>query len=253
MASIAPRDAPADTPRLSVAPGERVDVVVDFSGLAGQTVILRNRAPGTFRRPQVLNPRTTGRIMAFEVSLPLDKNLPDLPLPATLRGGPRQRAPISLAAELAKVSKTRSVFLYEGADELGRIKPMLGTAEGPLEWHEPATERPALGSTEVWEIYNTTEDTHPIHLHLVKFLVVNRQRFNVRRFEPGDADDATIHLQGQPKSAPATEAGWKDTVQVPHGEVVRIVATFNRPGGYAWHCHILSHEDHEMMRPFHVQ
>ena len=246
-------NAPVETPRLSVAPGERVDVVVDFSGLAGQTVILRNNAPGTFRRPQVLNPRTTGRIMAFEVSLPFDANRPELPLPATLRGGPRQPIPISLAAELAKVSKTRRVFLYEVEDELGRIKPMLGTAEGPLEWHLPATERPALGSTEVWEIYNTTEDTHPIHLHLVKFLVVNRQRFNVRRFEPGDADDAKIDLQGQPRPARVTEAGWKDTVQVPRGEVVRIVATFTRPGRYAWHCHILSHEDHEMMRPYHVQ
>lgn len=246
-------NAPVSTPRVSVAPGERVDVVVDFSGLVGQTAVLRNSAPGTFRRPHVLNPRTTGRIMAFEVSLPFDANLPDLPLPATLRGGVQQPPPISLADELAKVSNTRRVFLYEGVDELGRLKPMLGTAAGPLELHLPAPERPALGSTEVWEIYNTTPDTHPIHLHLVRFLLVNRQRFNVRRFVPGVEGESTIDLQGQPKPAPATEAGWKDTVQVPPGEVARIVATFDRPGSYVWHCHILSHEDHEMMRPFHVE
>ena len=190
--------------------------------------------------------------MAFDVSVPLDPNRPDPALPATLRGGPGQPAPISLVDELAKVSDTdpRKVFLYEGLDERGRLKPLLGTAEGPLDWFAPVTETPKLGSTEIWEIYNTTPDTHPIHLHLVRFLVVNRQRFKVKEFMPGPG--ATVRLQGQPKPPAATEAGWKDTVQVPPGEVVRIVATFNRKGRYVWHCHILSHEDHEMMRPFEV-
>ncbi|WP_417567784.1 multicopper oxidase family protein [Marinobacter sp.] len=243
-------NAPVATSQLPVAPGERVDVVVDFSGLAGQTIIMRNNAPGTFRRPMVIDPKTTGRIMAFEVSVPLDANLPDLALPPTLRGGPGQPAPISLASELTRVSNTRQVFLYEGLDALGRLKPLLGTAEGPLDFSAPVTETPALGSTEIWEIYNTTPDTHPIHLHLVRFLVVNRQSFDVRRFAPGPGGVATVRLRGQPKPPAATEAGWKDTVQVPPGEVVRIVASFNRPGRYAWHCHILSHEDHEMMRPF---
>jgi spore coat protein A len=170
-----------------------------------------------------------------------------------LRGGPNQPPPISLAAELAKVAHTRQVFLYEEMDHLGRLKPTLGTAEGPLDWRVAPTETPALGGTEIWEIYNTTEDTHPIHLHLVKFLVVNRQRFKARRFEPGAGGLASIDLQGQPKPVDPTEAGWKDTVQARPDEVVRIVATFNRPGLYVWHCHILSHEDHEMMRPFFVQ
>jgi spore coat protein A, manganese oxidase len=246
-------NAPVDLSRVSLAPGERVDVVVDFAGLAGQTIVMHNTAPGTFRRPLVLDPRTTGRIMAFEVSLDLDRNVPDPALPATLRGGANQPRPISLAAQLAKVSNTRQVFLYEGEDELDRIKPMLGTAQGPLDWSAPPTETPALGSTEIWEIFNTTPDTHPIHLHLVKFLVVNRQRFHAARFEPGERRVARVDLRGQPRPAEATEAGWKDTVQVPPGEVVRIVATFNRPGNYVWHCHILSHEDHEMMRPFSVR
>jgi spore coat protein A len=246
-------NAPLATPRISVAPGERLDVVVDFSAFVGQTLILRNNAPGTFRRPLVLQPQTTGRIMAFEVSLPFNRDLPDPPLPATLRGGANQPPVISLAPELAKVSSTRRVFLYEDTDSRGRLKPMLGTAEGPLDFHAPATETPALGSTELWEIFNTTPDTHPIHLHLVKFLVVNRQRFIARRFEPGEERTARIDLQGQPRPPDATEAGWKDTVQVPPGQVVRIVATFNRPGRYVWHCHILSHEDHEMMRPYLVQ
>jgi spore coat protein A, manganese oxidase len=243
-------DAPNPTPRIVVAPGERVDVVVDFSGLAGQTIILRNIAPGTFRRPLIVHPLTTGRIMAFEVTLPLNRDIPDVPLPATLRGGPRQPKPISLAAELAKVSNTRRVFLYEEEDALDRLKPMLGTAAGPLDFHAADTELPVLGSTELWEIYNTTPDTHPIHLHLARFLVVNRQRFMLRRFVPGPDGERSIDLQDQPRPAGAGESGWKDTVQVPPGQLVRIVATFERPGRYAWHCHILSHEDHEMMRPF---
>ncbi|TFY99835.1 multicopper oxidase family protein [Ramlibacter rhizophilus] len=246
-------NAPVATPKLSLAPGERLDVVVDFSGLAGQTIILRNNAPGTFKRPLVLDPRTTGRIMAFEVSQPLDRSVPDLPLPATLRGGPGQPPAVSLPAELAKVSHTRQVFLYEGMDPRGRLKPALGTTAGPLDFHIASTETPSRGSTEVWEIFNTTPDTHPIHLHLVRFLVVNRQRFDVRRFQPGPTGAQSIRFQGQPRPAAAGEAGWKDTVQVPPGEVVRIVATFDRPGRYVWHCHILSHEDHEMMRPFDVQ
>ncbi|WP_404362659.1 multicopper oxidase family protein [Marinobacter sp.] len=246
-------NSPVPTLQISVAPGERFDVVVDFSALAGQTIIMRNNAPGTFRRPLVIDPETTGRIMAFEVSLPLDPNLPDPALPATLRGGLDQPASISLANELALVSNTRQVFLYEGLDGLGRLKPLLGTAEGPLDFSAPVTETPVLGSTEIWEIHNTTPDTHPIHLHLVRFLVVNRQGFDVRRFMPGAGGAATVRLRGQPKPPAATEAGWKDTVQVRPGEVVRIVATFNRPGRYVWHCHILSHEDHEMMRPFVVE
>lgn len=246
-------NAPVATPQISVAPGERVDVVVDFSALAGQTIIMRNNAPGTFRRPLVVDPKTTGRIMAFEVSLPLDPNLLDPTLPATLRGGLGQPAAISLATELAKDPSIRQVFLYEGLDERGRLKPLLGTAGGPLDFSAlPVTETPVLGSTEIWEIYNATPDTHPIHLHLVRFLVVNRQRFDVRRFVPGPDGAATVRLRGQPQPPVATEAGWKDTVQVRPGEVVRIVATFNRPGRYTWHCHILSHEDHEMMRPFEV-
>lgn len=179
-------NAPVATSQISVAPSERVDVVVDFSGLAGQTIIVRNNAPGTFRRP-------------------LDSNLPDPALPATLRGGPGQPAPISLANELVQVSNTRQVFLYEGLDERGRLKPLLGTAEKPLNFSDDVTETPKLHSTEIWEIFNTTPDTHPIHLHLVRFLVVNCQRFDVRRFMPGPGGADTVRLQGQPRPPSATK------------------------------------------------
>jgi len=102
-----------------------------------------------------------------------------------------------------------------------------------------------------WEIVNSTEDAHPIHLHLVPFQVLSRQKLNADQdFETGALDG--IRLLGQPKPPAANEAGWKDTVQMFPGEMTRVIARFDRPGEYVWHCHILSHEDHEMMRRFFV-
>ncbi|QBQ54106.1 multicopper oxidase domain-containing protein [Nitrosococcus wardiae] len=239
-------NAPVEVQSLSIAPGQRADVVVDFSKHAGKTIIMQNNAPGTFRRPLVINPKTTGRIMEFRVSLPLNTNIPDLPLPTNLR-------PVHghlPAVDPTTATNTRQVALYEGLDALERLQPLLGTLAGSRAWDNPITENPALNSTELWEIYNTTPDTHPIHLHLVHFQIVNRQKFNAKKFVPGNP--ATIDLQGQTRPPAPTEAGLLDTVQVPPGEVVRIIATFDKPGRYVWHCHILSHEDHEMMRPYEV-
>ncbi len=137
-------------------------------------------------------------------------------------------------------------------DEYGRLQPSLGTADdGAMRWDDPTTELPQLNYVEVWEIFNSTEDAHPIHLHLVSFQVLSRQKFNADQdLETGALDD--IRLLGQPKPPAANEAGWKDTVQMFPGEVTRVIAKFDRPGEYVWHCHILSHEDHEMMRRFFV-
>jgi spore coat protein A len=114
---------------------------------------------------------------------------------------------------------------------------------------DPATEVPALNSTEMWEIFNATEDAHPIHLHLVHFRTINTQKYEA------DIDTVTgalsnIVLKGSPSVPSASDDGWVDTQIMFPEEVTRIVATFDRAGKYAWHCHILSHEDHEMMRPF---
>jgi spore coat protein A len=151
---------------------------------------------------------------------------------------------------LVQSGATRQLLLFEGQDEYGRLLPMLGTVkDGGLMWDAETTEKPQLNSVEVWEIFNSTEDAHPIHLHLVSFQVLSRQKFNADQdFETGALDD--IRLLGQPKPPAENEAGWKDTVQVFPGEVTRIVAKFDRPGEYVWHCHILSHEDHEMMRRY---
>jgi bilirubin oxidase len=120
----------------------------------------------------------------------------------------------------------------------GPIEGQLGTmaADGtpqPLMWMSPVTERPALNTTETWEIYNFTEDGHPIHVHLVQFQVLGRQPFD-----------------GVARGPESWETGFKDTlVALPH-EITRIKATFDRAGRYVWHCHIIDHEDNDMMRPY---
>ena len=107
-------------------------------------------------------------------------------------------------------------------------------------WSDPLQTNPALDSTETWELWNWTVDGHPIHLHLVKFKVVNREAF----------DPLTGALSGDVNPPEATEAGWKDTVIAYPGEVTRVNATFDIEGLYVWHCHIVEHEDNEMMVPY---
>jgi spore coat protein A len=107
-------------------------------------------------------------------------------------------------------------------------------------WSDPIATNPAVGATETWELWNHTVDGHPIHLHLVKFKVVNRQVF----------DPLTGALVGPVLAPAATEAGWKDTVIAYPGEVTRVNATFDIAGLYVWHCHIVEHEDNEMMVPY---
>ena len=89
----------------------------------------------------------------------------------------------------------------------------------------------------------------PMHLHLVQFQVVERQGFNVR----GNAQKGKVELIGTPRKPHANEAGWKDTAIVIPGDVLTILARFEGyTGRYVFHCHMLEHEDNDMMRPFEV-
>jgi bilirubin oxidase len=122
----------------------------------------------------------------------------------------------------------------------GPTQALLGTltraGEGtPLHWTDPITENPTPGATEIWAIHNFTEDAHPIHIHVVQFEVVERE----------DASGAT-------RGPEAWETGTKDTVVAFPGEITRVKATFDLAGQFVWHCHILEHEDNEMMRPYSV-
>ncbi len=169
----------------------------------------------------------------------------------------------------------RRLTLNEGFDELGRLIQFLGTdtaanAGGEEDvgfgraYLDTPTEVISAGSTEVWEIANLTGDTHPIHFHLVNAQVLSRQAFSVRQYAGG-----APKLQGKPIAPDANELGWKETVRMNPGEVTRVLMTFDvaavpftvpisprlfaRYGisgaEYVWHCHILEHEEHDMMRP----
>jgi FtsP/CotA-like multicopper oxidase with cupredoxin domain len=116
-------------------------------------------------------------------------------------------------------------------------------------WMEPVTENPNVGDTELWEFYNLTADAHPMHIHEVKFEVVNREGLVVD--EEGEPV-VPVQLNGAVRPPESWESGFKDTVISYPGEVTRLKAQFNTPGQFVWHCHIVEHEDNEMMRPYRI-
>ena len=256
-------NAPVTLNQLTIGPGERADLVIDFTAFAGQQIIVKNNARVPFDKGGTVDPKLDGRIMAFNVAAAA--TTPDLvTLPAVLRQTP---FPVVVEPPI----RTRQLLLFEGLDKFGRLQPLLGTVDptsvndGTLLWDDPITEVPNRDDVEIWEVYNTTMDAHPIHLHLVTFEVLNRQKFtgtilpkaNVDPKHPTDPPTqggilTGIRLKGRPKAAGPEEAGPKDTAQMYPGEVTRIKVKFDGEGRYVWHCHILSHEDHEMMRPYYV-
>ena len=117
-------------------------------------------------------------------------------------------------------------------------------------WADPVTENPNVGDTEVWELYNFTADAHPMHVHEVVFEVVNREALVL---DPATGEPAQpVQLSGVVRLPEAWESGFKDTVTAYPGEVTRIRAKFDTPGQFVWHCHIVEHEDNEMMRPYRI-
>jgi bilirubin oxidase len=242
--------APVELSRLLMSPAERADVIVDFSDLpVGTEVMLRNLGPDEpfgGGEPGVefppADPDTTGQVMLFRV--------------VSRRGADRSTPPAELVlparTPLGSASVTRQVSLNEVDSEVledvGPRAALLGTVqlagapEGVvLRWEDPISENPATGATEVWEIYNFTEDAHPIHIHEVQFEVVNREIF-----------DPEVGVPGTVRLPEAWETGTKDTVIAYPGEITRVKALFDLPGLFVWHCHIVEHEDHEMMRPYAV-
>lgn len=255
--------------RLLMGPAERYDVIVDFTNVPRGRHVLRNLGPDEpFGGGEpgadfdAADPATTGQVIAFDVVAARGRDRSTHPEHLEL---PRHRA-------LPRPDTTRRVALLEEMDmtlkgsdhpvaeaKLGAVvgDPATGTGVATgQEWMDPVTENPSVGSTEVWEIYNTTVDAHPIHVHEVAFEVVNRQAITAEvEMSPRDPHTrATIRLAGG--SAPVEplpqEQGTKDTVIAFPGEVTRIKARFGKAGQYVWHCHVLEHEDNEMMRPLRV-
>jgi spore coat protein A len=116
-------------------------------------------------------------------------------------------------------------------------------------WHEPVTETPKLNSTEIWEFVNQTEDTHPMHLHLVRFQILDRRTFDEFEYMA----NKKLRFISPITPPEPNELGWKDTVQCPPGTITRVIVRFEGfTGKYLYHCHILEHESNDMMRPFEV-
>jgi spore coat protein A, manganese oxidase len=229
--------------QLLMAPAERADVIVDFTDLAvGAEIFLINEGPdepfgggtpGLDFDPA--DPETTGQVMQFRV------------VPLLSKDESKDPAKLSLPAvrPLPPATNTRQVSLNEEGSAVprfdGPIAALLGVLDGPgdpipLGWDDEITENPELGAVEIWEMYNFTEDAHPIHIHEVQFEVVDRESLDGGVMRPPEL----------------WETGLKDTVIAYPGEITRVKALFDRPGLFVWHCHIVEHEDNEMMRPYHI-
>jgi spore coat protein A, manganese oxidase len=239
--------------RLLLGLAERADLIVDFTNVPVGNHILRNVGPdepfnGVVETPA--DPDTTGQVLQFRVvpAVAADPTTPPqfLVLPALTRlsgGTPRRLALLEKASEF-----------FEDAP----VEALLGTVTGDpnteaaatteKEWEDPVTENPAVNTTEVWEYYNATADAHPMHIHEVAFQVVNRQAIVI--------DEANGTVQVDANSAPTPpeswENGWKDTVIAYPGQVTRLRLRFVNAGQFVWHCHIVEHEDNEMMRPYRI-
>ncbi|HEY6196724.1 MAG TPA: multicopper oxidase domain-containing protein [Candidatus Eisenbacteria bacterium] len=288
---------------LKMAPGERADLIVDFSGWAGRTFNLVNAAAAPFPAGDAPDPHTTGLIMQFRVGTTVTGGRDASLNPARVRS---LRAPIERPTP---GSVTRALTLNELEGPGGPLEMFVNNTM----WDMGPTENVKLGDTEVWEIINLTADTHPIHLHLIQYQLLSRQAFDVEGYlavygepEPGKGPplaygvpsaatgmklggnpDVTPFLIGKSEKPEANERGWKDTFRMNTGEVTRVLVRaapqaanalagqrvtagmnlfpfdpsaalgvandgFGFPGGpgYVWHCHIVDHEDNEMMRQF---
>jgi len=213
--------SPVTLKSLVIAPGERADLIINFSAHAGEQITVTN---------------DTLTVMQFRVS---KTGKPDTSsLPSTLRVVPK-------IPESAAVN-TRVLTLGEKDDKAANpLMMLLNNAH----WGMPVTEKPALNSVEIWNLLNFTDDSHPIHLHQVRFQILDRRPFEPEYYYKG----GQIVYIGAPVPPAANEAGWKDTVQAHPGMATRIVTRFEGyPGRYVWHCHILEHEDNEMMRPYEI-
>ncbi|MDD2271958.1 MAG: multicopper oxidase domain-containing protein [Desulfuromonadaceae bacterium] len=260
---------------LLLALAERADVIIDFSQLpAGVSLTMRNDAHTPYPNGDDVNPSTTGRIMQFKITKALVGTDTSV-VPATPRALTPYAAPDNTRYVDLQETEENTAFVFDLYS--GAIAKRLMILLNGLPFDAPITENILLNDVEDWVIINNTVDAHPMHLHLVHFEVVEKGTVAPGAYTPADGLGGmpTVAAGGlrpdtNPDGTPATgtspytvqppEQGHKDTVRVPPADefigsqgYVRIRARFDRIGTYMWHCHILAHEDHEMMRPFRVQ
>ncbi len=264
-----------------LAPAERADIIVDFSKVKpGRSLILHNDAPVPFPGgtpladfhsgnrsladpPEPGYGPNTRTLLQFVVA---DPDTAPAAVPADEPTNPGWALPPSPAAALNP--PVRDLAIYETFDGYGRLAQNLGPLSGPLAYTDAPSETVQAGSHEIWRLFNITADTHPIHFHYFNVRVLSRQAIN-----------RWFHLTGKPAPPDANELGWKETVRANPGECVTLLVELPpvpqvnvpitnpqthavetltvqipdspRTGGheYVWHCHILEHEEHDMMRP----
>jgi len=229
---------PATLNRILLGPAERADLIVDFTGLEGRTVTLSNNGPAPFPGWEMMTMHHAAllELIQFRVSLP--------------KAGEAKPTSVSVPASFSGLNEasaviTRDFVLTEKLDSQGRS---LGVRINGKGYDDAVTEIVKLGTVEKWRFINTTDDAHPMHLHLVQFQIVQRQGFDTGAFLNG-----TLKFLGAPRPPAVNEAGWKDTAIVNPRDVLTIVARFEGfTGRYVFHCHMLEHEDNDLMRPFEV-
>ena len=313
---------PKQSQKLLLGPGERADVIVDFSAsTTGSVITMMNDAAAPYPDGDYVNEGGTDQIIQFEVNGKMISSKDPLKSGNDLSSVPpklRQNALVRLTDFKGRINSkpdvTRQLVLNEVASDDGLIMVLLNNsryeemAEMP-DMFGGLTEKPVEGETEKWQVINTTGDAHPLHIHLIQFQVVSRQKFDADKYMddymklfkginggmPGmymggegppfkyetiNSDGAiggnpsvSPYLQGSIKGAEPNEVGWKDVIKSYPGEVLTIMIRFapvdlplSTPKslalfdfdpsigpGYMWHCHILEHEDNDMMRPMFVQ
>lgn len=267
--------SPVKLRSLLLAPAERADILVDFSAIEpGSKIQLINDAVAPFPFGGPPDPETVGQIMQFTVEKHGCKPVKPEKLPKYLNYIPKLQRDVG----------ERIVTMNDIAAPSGiPLQMLLG---GQL-WSSPVSETPRVGSTEDWLIVGMTAGAHPVHLHLIQFQLINRQNLDVTAYTrdwnlangtmPLNHPTITIpvepYLIGDPIPPNENELGWKDTIIVNPGQVTRIRVRIapqdvpeglSEPGenfftfdptsgpGYVWHCHLLDHEDNEMMRPMNI-
>jgi FtsP/CotA-like multicopper oxidase with cupredoxin domain len=241
---------------------------VDFTNVPVGNYVLGNVGPDSpfgglpIAQNDVADSDSTGQVLQFRVvpAVAPDPTTPPrfLVLPAIV-----PLPPETVTRQLALIEKAGEGVDADGNAVEGPVEALLGTV-GPdaidqstlqgvwteRKWMDPVTENPEVGATEIWEIHNTTADAHPMHVHEVVFEVVNREALVL---DPATGEPVQpVQLTGAVRPPEQTETGFKDTVIAYPGEVTRIRAQFTNAGQFAWHCHIVEHEDNEMMRPFRI-
>jgi spore coat protein A len=279
----------ANSYTLLLAPAERADVIIDFSQVpVGSKLILYNDAPAPFPMGDPINDHLgsdrgpdTSSLLQLRVVAPSGA-MQTLRMPAALialkkwmtisarEGLSAGLSPrVSSNSSLPVADNIRDLTLNEDFDEFGRLlqrcgtttRPFLGAGTFARNYIDDPTEVVSRGSTEIWRIFNLTADTHPIHFHLVNAQVLSRQAFDTTNF------NGNPELIGTPRKPDPNEMGWKETIRMDPGEMTEVIMKFDmakvpfnvpdspRTGGseFVWHCHILEHEEHDMMRPLIVK